>query len=216
MIKFTRILSGLFLSSVMFSGAAFADDGKMYEVTITNLTRGISFTPIMAATHRGKYHMFHLGGMASPEVANMAEGGDTSGLPGVLHAFDSVSSDGLLGPGESVTLMVKAGKKNKYLSVASMMLPTNDGFIAVNKIRLPKGGHMRTVLSPAYDAGSEANDELCANIPGPHCGGAPFSEGDAEGFVHIHAGIFGIGDLVASQYGWHNPAAKITIKAKKK
>ena len=67
-------------------------------------------------------------------------------------------------------------------------------------------------MAPGYDGGSEINDELCANIPGPHCGGAAFSDDDGEGYVHIHPGIFGVGDLQASEYDWKNPIAKITVR----
>ena len=70
----------------------------------------------------------------------------------------------------------------------------------------------RSTLAPGYDGGSEINDELCANIPGPHCGGAAFSDDDGEGYVHIHPGIFGVGDLQASEHDWKNPIAKITVR----
>jgi hypothetical protein len=77
-----------------------------------------------------------------------------------------------------------------------------------------------TLYSPAYDAGSERNDELCASIPGdyPECSG-PSSPGNGdkptggeEGFIHIHAGIHGIGDYKPAQRDWRNPVAKITIR----
>lgn len=69
--------------------------------------------------------------------------------------------------------------------------------------------------SPAYDAGTEADDELCAHIPGPPtvCGGEGFNpsqEGDVN-FLHIHAGIHGVGDLSAATFDWRNPVAKIVI-----
>ncbi len=32
-----------------------------------------------------------------------------------------------------------------------------------------------------------------------------------EGYVHIHRGIHGVGDLVAAVHDWRNPVAKITI-----
>ena len=72
-------------------------------------------------------------------------------------------------------------------------------------------------MSPAYDAGSEPNDELCAKIPGPACGGEGGSpDASGEGYVHIHihihAGIQGIGDLTSADYDWRNPTARIVIK----
>lgn len=208
----TKLVSGIVCSSVVCMGQAFADDDT-YEVTITNLTRGTLFTPVFVATHKKNKKMFELGEMASIEVANMAEGGDTSGLPSVLDTDNHASAGDLLHPGMSVTLMVEAGKGEKYLSVASMMLPTNDGFIAVNGVRLPKDGRTRTVMSPGYDAGSEPNDELCVSIPSCSGPSGAFSPGGGEDYVHIHAGIHGIGDLVAADHDWRNPAAKITIRS---
>ena len=65
----------------------------------------------------------------------------------------------------------------------------------------------------AYDAGSEANNEICAFIPGPSCGIFFVRDPEgAEGYVHIHAGIHGIGDLSPAQFDWRNPGAKITIR----
>lgn len=192
---------------------------NMYSVTITNLTRGVDFTPILVISHKPGHPVFNLGDAPSDALARIAEGGDTSLLEQHLldagMAKDSGSSDGLLGPGASVTVTVMADEQYNYLSVASMLLPTNDGFFAVNGIALPKGKRMKTVYSPAYDAGSEDNDELCASIPGPACGGEPFSDGLGEGFVHIHSGIHGIADLNAAKYDWRNPVAKISIKRMK-
>lgn len=203
-------LAALFLVNT----PVFAGGGNTYAVTITNVTSGQSFTPLLAITHKKGHPLFTLGSPASPELTRIAEGGDTSafqkGLMDSHMAYDAASSGGLLGPGQSVTLHVKSKGKFKYLTVAGMLLPTNDGVIALNGMRLPKG--KRIMMVPAYDGGTEINDELCAHIPGPHCGGAPFSDEDGEGFVHIHPGISGVGDLMASQYDWKNPIAKITVK----
>ena len=113
--------------------------------------------------------------------------------------------------------MVKMADDFKYVTVTSMLIPTNDAFIAVNGVKGPKSNHgPKVIMSPAYDAGSEPNDELCSNIPGPVCGGdggSPAASG--EGYVHIHAGIQGIGDLNSADFDWRNPTAKITIKRMK-
>ena len=213
------LMSSLLCSTVLFASVAAAgDDMNTYEITITNLTRGSVFTPVFAAAHKKHHKLFKLGYPASAAVADMAEGGATGGLPADLHTNYFTSHNDALLPGKSVTLTLMAGEKFKYLSVASMLLPTNDAFLAVNGMKLPKKGRTAYVMSPAYDAGSEANDELCDHIPGGgDCGGQPFS-GPAdsdEGYVHIHAGIHGIGDLEASDYDWNNPVAKIAIRALK-
>ncbi len=186
----------------------------MYDVTITNITRGSFFTPILVASHRSGVSLFTLGQPASTELAALAEGGDTGPLEHVLWAdsrvVDVANSGGLLKPGESVTVQVAAQAADR-ISLAAMILPTNDGFIALNDMEAPRSGSLHLQV-PGYDAGSEPNDELCANIPGPQCGGIGISAtASGEGFVHIHAGIHGIGDLKAADYDWRNPMASITI-----
>jgi hypothetical protein len=48
------------------------------------------------------------------------------------------------------------------------------------------------------------------------CGGEGGSPGVGEGYVHIHTGIHGIGDLLtAAMYDWRNPVAEITIRRTK-
>lgn len=195
-------------------------DNRMYEVTITNLTRGQTFTPIMVTSHRPGHPLFTLGEPASDELAAIAEGGAIDPMIEKLMssgmAHDSQTNGALLGPGESVSINVKYTERFDHVSVTSMLLPTNDGFFAINGMKGPeRRSDMTTAFSVVYDAGSELNDELCANIPGPLCDGEPFSAGQGEGFVHVHAGIHGGGSLAPATYDWRNPAAKITIKKMK-
>jgi hypothetical protein len=194
---------------------------RRFEVTVTNLTRGQQFTPILVASHQKGVRLFTLGSPASSELATLAEEGNTVPLAALLLATPGVSdiaaSTGLLNPGQSVTISVDAGGGFDHLSVAAMLIPTNDGFFALNGVEGPRGDQTLTLYSPAYDAGSERNDELCASIPGPffaECGGAGSGgkPGGGEGYVHIHAGIHGIGDLDPAQRDWRNPVAQITIR----
>ena len=210
------IVTGL----LVFSSAALASGSPTYHVTITNLTNAISFTPILVASHRKPIELFDLGSAASVEMTAVAEGGATGPLEALLHSnpdvIDVQNSGDLLGPGKSVTVVLNARHGARYISVASMMLPTNDGFIALDSARAPSK-KSKTYFSPGYDSGTELNDENCDNIPGPTCGGDPFSAEDGEGYVHIHRGIHGIKnihgniDLPADMYDWRNPVAKITI-----
>jgi Spondin_N len=198
------------------------DPGRQYAVTVTNLTRGQTFTPVLVATHKAGPRLFELGQPASPELATLAEEGDTMPLAAALAAMaevkDVVSSGALLPPGESVTIMVSTQGAFDHLSVAAMLIPTNDGFFALNGIEGPRGRVMMTLFSPAYDAGSERNDELCASIPGPffaECGGqggGGMPAGGEEGYVHIHGGIHGIGNFLAAVRDWRNPVAQITVQ----
>ncbi len=206
-----------------------AQGGRMYEVTITNLTRGQRFTPILVATHHDGVNLFDLGTPASAELETLAETGNTTPLTNLLlgtgGVFDVVTSAGLLDPGASVTVQIRGGVDGfNRLSLASMLIPTNDAFIALDGVSLPFAlicpicrSQPVVITSPAYDSGSEPNDELCASIPGPffvECGG-PGGGGTpagGEGYVHIHAGIHGVGDLDPSVRDWRNPVASITIR----
>ncbi len=197
--------------------------GGRFEVTITNLTRGQQFTPILVASHREGVRLFSLGEPASSPLATLAEEGNTAPLAALLLANPSVrdveSGSGLTDPGKSVTLTVDAPGAFDHISVAAMLIPTNDAFFAINGVEGPRRNRELTLFSPAYDSGSERNDELCASIPGPRfleCndgpggGGAP--SGLEEGFVHIHAGIHSIGNLMPARRDWRNPVARIIIR----
>ncbi|MGB3621623.1 MAG: spondin domain-containing protein, partial [Ketobacter sp.] len=107
-----------------------------FTVSVTNLTKGISFTPFLAATHKRSLQLFNLGEPASEGIAYIAEAGDTGPLMSVLESDDSVHSiaqtEGLLGPGETVTFEIDtSGWFNRfgYFSLAAMLLPTNDTFV---------------------------------------------------------------------------------------
>ncbi len=214
-----QITTALALSSVIATSAsASSSRDAHYEVTITNLTYSINLTPIIVAVHPAGEAILKLGHPASDALTQLAEGGDTMPLQTLLHnrmkTVDIKTTGGLLGPGESVTIALKTKGHANRISLASMMLPTNDGFVALNSRYAPtKPYGVRTYYSPAYDAGTEPNDEMCTSIPGPTCGGAgPSPEISGEGYVHIHRGIHGIGDLAADVYDWRNPAMRVRIK----
>lgn len=207
------------LSATVAVGAthAMADSNptSSYEITVTNITKGISFTPILAASHSKSISYFTLGEPASNDLATIAESGDIAPLQTTLDASDAVlstaSTAGLLEPGTSVTFQLDGRFRFNQLSFAAMLLPTNDSFVALNGAALPRKGSI-TYLANAYDAGSETNDELCASIPGPTCEGAALSpEDEGEGFVFPSPGISGEADLPALDYNWMGSVATVTI-----
>ena len=212
-----KIVFSLMVPAVLAFTAPAMAAAKTYEVTIQNVTSGISFTPFLLATHNKRVSLFELGAPASESLGRVAEGGDTAGLQAELDAsngvFQTVSSESLLGPGESVTVSIDArGGKNK-LSLVSMLLPTNDNIVAAQAIDLPSGMRARTTyLAMAYDAGTETNSEECAFIPGPTCSGEAFSDTDlGEGYIFPSAGIHGEADLSKAMYDWQGPVAIVTI-----
>jgi hypothetical protein len=212
----TRYVLVLAAFGFLFSGAAFADEGRRYEVKITNITRGQVITPPILIRHTGSFSLFSLGEAASSQLATLAEEGDVGPLLEYLEARDDVTAVAVGGrvlfPGEHMTLELEGGNRGRYLTAAAMLAVTNDAFLAVRGARLPRYG-MVNLMANAYDAGSEVNSESCAYIPGPPCGNHVHDPADAEGFVHIHAGIHGIGDLRPEDFDWRNPVAEIKVRA---
>jgi hypothetical protein len=208
------------------SGLANADHGHSqtrWQVEITNVTPGQTFTPILAATHYGSVAMFEPGTAATQPLADLAEAGDIAPLQAVLEAAGGAVGDiqtngALLGPGESVTLTLR-GKPGQYLSLAGMLIPTNDTFVGVDSVFLPLNGSRR-IHALAYDAGTEANDQNCANIPGPRCGGTAHSTpaDSDEGFVAVSNGFHSLENsddgevLMPAHYDWNNPVAIVEVR----
>lgn len=201
--------------------------GQSFQVTVTNITQGQTFTPIMVASHKKGVTLFTLGQPATVDLEHMAEAGDVSELEATLRANPAVKqvidSGAALPPGQSVTQTVAGGGAFNHVSVTAMLIPTNDGFFALNGVNVSSleaaiedgaGSATLTFYSPAYDSGTEGNDELCIHIPGPAgvCSGEGFNPARNDvNFVHIHSGIHGIGDLAPALYDWRNPVAKVTV-----
>ncbi len=211
----------LSIGLAMVGTVAAAQQAAEYEVTITNLTPGQTFTPQLLVTHPPDIRLFRLGEPASDELEILAEGGDTQPLSEAVAgvATEVKTVDGLLGPGESVSMTITGIPGSDLLSVAAMLIPTNDTFVALNGLRLPENGGIGRSL-PAFDAGTEVNDQSCQHIPGPRCGGEGFSDETGEGFVHIGNGFHSIGDhdddgfevLGPQEYDWRNFVARITVR----
>jgi len=208
-----------FMILTLASGLSFADQergGRTYEVTITNLTRGQIFSPPIVISHKGNFSLFTLGAPASPQLYSLAEDGLTEPLTDHIatlpSVFDYAVAEGPLAPGDSVTMEIRTRGRFRFISAAGMLVTTNDAFFAIREGRVPpKGGGI--IDAEAYDAGSEANSEDCDFIPGPPCEkGGSRDTGNAEGYVHIHAGIHGTGDLIPASDDWRNPVAEITIR----
>jgi hypothetical protein len=206
---------------LIWGAAAQAQNLTQFEVTITNITQGQSFTPQLVVAHNRSTRLFELGEQASPALALLAEDGQTGSLQDELANATREATEiaGLLEPGQSATTVIGA-RRGDRLSVAAMLIPTNDTFMALNGASLPwaRRSAVNVHLVPAYDAGTEANDQDCANIPGPRCGGVGSSpepaEGD-EGFIHVSNGFHFLGDgegiLGPEVYDWRNPVARVVV-----
>lgn len=239
----TRCLTGSGLKKLMISllvagslGAMNAmAGGRHVSVEVTNLTNAIYFTPLLVSAHNADTHMFQVGAAASTSLQAMAEGGDISGLDTDLAALGANNAvdpaGGFLAPGASAQAMLTPAKHNRYLSLVAMLLPTNDGFVGIDAIRIPDRRGTYTYYLNGYDAGTEANDEIINGGGFPGTPGIPADPGGNNGTgasgvtgadynrnVHVHRGTVGdtnttggASDLDTAVHRWINPVAKVVI-----
>lgn len=218
------MLRKLMLVAALLSVSGIAAAAK-WHVQITNVTPGQTFTPILTAVHYGSSGVPEVGAAPSAALATLAEGGATGPLGEEILAArprgtQIATLDGLLGPGQTAETYVW-GRPGQRLTLAAMLIPTNDTFFAVGSVFLPLYGE-KTVRALAYDAGSEPNSQSCADMPGPRCGGQPDSppSPDDEGFIHVSNGFHDLGTaapgeaeiLTPAHYTWNNPVAIVTIR----
>jgi hypothetical protein len=146
------------------------------EVSITNLTQGNYFTPRLVVAHTDAADLFEVGTPASTALAWLAEAGviddeqepassgqnfesvlgpaDTDNGSNTWHRFG-----GLVAPATTLTYTFDTMDK-PLLSLASMLIPTNDAFIGLDSITIPTEPGTYSYYINAYDAGTELNDEL--------------------------------------------------------
>ncbi len=181
----------------MMSGAAAAGNADL-SVTIENMgpAGGFSFTPLWLAAHDGGFDAFDAGSAGGPGITAIAEGGDTSVISatfagsGVDATIAQTTGAPVFSPGESQSAVFNVGDAsvNRYLSFASMVVPSNDLFFGNDDAMAYEvfdaagnfNGPFEILIfgGDVYDNGSEINDAA---------GGAAFSalggSGVSEGGV---------------------------------
>ena len=214
------------LAFLLAGSAAAQEASASLRVTVTNTSPQVISPPVLVH-HTGAFVPFAVGAPASPELARLAEDGDASELATVARVSDGVIAvtvaDGPLMPGESVTLEIDTGGEGHYLTLLGMLVTTNDAFVAwtasvADFTMMADAAMGMMAMGPAFadgvvrvfDAGSEANTESCAHVPGPPCGSADarVTEG-AEGVVALHGGLLGVADLDPMVVGWLHPVVSI-------
>jgi hypothetical protein len=196
---------------------------KTYSVTLTNLTYQQPLSPLAAVLHTKSYRMYEVGCQAGAGLERLAEGGDNALLLYEANLSTSVSAvaDGgtPVPPGGSATVMLQA-KWGECLSLASMLVNTNDAFAALSCLDVSglAIGEKTTVNLVAYDAGTEANSETAGTVPGPAGGGEGYNaQRDDRGFVAAHGGVVTSDDgletsALSAAHRWDNPVAELTIE----
>ncbi len=217
--------------------ADYSGHTRKVTVEVTNTTNAVYFTPLLVALHNRKTHLFQLGEPASANLQAMAEGGDISGLAADVTAAGGQivenPAGGLLAPGASATAKFQLNRHRPIrLSITAMLLPTNDGFVGLDAVRIPPWRGTYTFELNGYDAGTEANDELITGGGAPGAPGIPADPGGNAGTggsgltgadhntnVHIHRGSVGDddptggkSDLDSAVHRWLNPVARVTVR----
>lgn len=216
-------------------GAGASPPLRTYEVTLHNMTDGQPFSPGFAATHRPNFHAFQVRGLAHPGIEAIAEDGNEGPAVAALGSLDAITdlhdiNRPLTPDGKTVEMFTDTltfeitAQPGDRLSLAVMLICTNDGFTGLDGVKLPKHGSV-TYHAAGYDAGTEDNTEESMDIVDPCSGLGPVPlAGDPDGnedaavdsdphvAIHHHSGIEGGADLSPSMHDWTNPVAEITIE----
>ncbi|CAB9500583.1 Spondin_N [Seminavis robusta] len=197
-------------------GLGIARDTLTITLKITNLTYKQPFGPLFVMVHNADaIPIFTLGDEPRQTLQILAENGDPEPMAEAYADGEGVFFSGIYtegspwGGGMDIFVTLPYRPLFPYLTIAGMALNTNDGFVALNGVRIIPN---LVITGPMYDAGSEVNNEQCAAIPGSACDDDDnVRAGNGEGFVHVHRGIFGIADLKANEYDWKNPVMRVEM-----
>ncbi|MCI0541364.1 MAG: spondin domain-containing protein [Verrucomicrobiales bacterium] len=209
-------------------------------VTVENLAppNGTYLTPMWVGFHDGTFDLYDLGAPASMGIERIAEDGNVAPLSAAFAASGLGSVDGVLGggpiaPGTSASTILNLDPNSpasRYFSYASMIIPSNDAFIANgNPLSFEifdgsgafLGANFIVLGSMVRDAGTEVNDEIPANTA--FFGQATPDTGvDENGVVHEHLGFLAVGsggildapDFAAADFTTSGyQVARVTISA---
>ena len=198
---------------------ATAASAATLKVTIENLapTNGGFLTPVWGGVHDGTFDLYDrdvsLDGF--PGLESLVEDGDTAQL---TDAFAADSPDGVqatlvsdgpppLEPGELTSFILDVDPaSNQYFSYASMVIPSNDAFIANGNPLAHEifddagnflGADFVVLGSEVLDGGTEVNDELPFSTA--FLGQAtPDTGTDEGGVVTLHPGLIPGGPILST------------------
>ena len=215
-----------------------APEAVQFSLEVLQPDDGFFFTEPWVGLHDGGFDLFDLGERATPGLESLAEGGNTELLgsefaaPGRLQATVGNGEVQFISPGETVqgSIDIINPSAYRYFSFASMIIPSNDGFIGnedplAYELFDAEGNFNGEVTidlfaEDIYDAGTEVNDALGAAgfSLGPTGTDGGTSTDDPSSAVAPHPGldnILGIqtaaGTTVASPIDAGEPVARITI-----
>ncbi|HHM05578.1 MAG TPA: hypothetical protein ENJ19_07530 [Gammaproteobacteria bacterium] len=218
-------LSGALAGTLLLGGCLHDDDDEIsYRVELTNLSNNQPLSPALFVLHEAGYQAWSVGAPAGDGLERLAEGGDPGALADEARASSAVrtvvTSSAALAPGATsvATLSGKTGA-TPQLTVVTMLVNTNDGFTGLGgePLRGLTGGDSVTLFTYAYDAGTEANTETAATVPGPAGGGEGYNPArDDTNRVTLHGGVVtsagGLsGSALDQSHRFDNPVARVVI-----
>jgi len=189
------------------------------HVSIENLTPtgGLFLTPMWVGFHNGGFDTYDLGAAASAGLERIAEDGNPAPLrsefaasaAGTAGGMDSVvfapggvfTGAPVFEPGETAvaTFDVSNPDINRYFSFASMVIPSNDAFIAngdplAHPLFDSSGNFLGPVTITIFgtavrDAGTEENTEQDAAFINQAAANTPVPGNDPLGVVSSHLGF---------------------------
>ncbi|MGF1735775.1 spondin domain-containing protein [Photobacterium satsumensis] len=193
-----------------------------FNVEVNNTSANQPLSPLAVIGHSSDYQLFTIGQPASEALEMLAESGDNSALLNEQAEGISVQAAGsgvILPASNDVVTVTMDTTASPYLSVASMLVNTNDAFVAetaMDVAGLAVGDTIRIAM-PAWDSGTEANDEAAGTIPGPAAGGEGFnSERNDDDRVSFHPGVISKDDglstsVLDATHRFQTPAAQLII-----
>jgi hypothetical protein len=211
----------------VFIIAACTDSGSSksnYKVTMTNLTSNQPLSPQGVVLHTGEYLAWQVGEQAAAGIERLAEAGD----PAVFldqaemdaNVLVTAQNGSVIIPGSSISVEIKSKRDSDLrMSVATMLVNTNDAYTGLTGTLIGDlaVNESKTVYAPAYDAGTEANSETAATVPGPAGNGEGYNPvQDDRGFITVHSGAVTADDGLAGSslnesHRWDNPVTRIIV-----
>ncbi|MCE4554490.1 spondin domain-containing protein [Pelomonas cellulosilytica] len=220
---------GVTLAATLSLSQPAAAQASAYDITFKNLTSdaattgaptgqtGQRLSPPVFITHSADYTAYTVGQAAPETIWRIAEGGDRSALLNEVNALVGTSVLSVAAPlsaplpqQDAVTVRVQADAAHHYLSFASMLGWTNDGFVGVSGLDLSAIQGSVTINLYGYDAGSEKNNEANGFLGALGLGNARDPE---DGVITTHLGIRGDANAPAAWNWLPGPAASLTISA---
>ena len=194
---------------------------KQVTVTIENLApeNGTFLTPFWVGFHDGDFDIYDRGRPASPGLKSLAEDGDTTLISQEFSLSGDGSVDGtILGTGGAANGPIDPGEvttatftidtddpNSRFFSYASMLLPSNDAFVANGNpeaIRIFDdegnflGADFIIAGNQVLDAGTEVNDEA-ENSTAFFGQTTPNTGIDENGVVTLHPGFIEGGRILS-------------------